>query len=160
MVWFCPIKRNNASKSSGSTIKHGVAMLNRSCLRWLKVLFKRFSKTIQNNSYRSLFFGGYGSPGEGWTDTPNSSWADAFSAAGATNIIYRSMSTIRWRSTFRNVRCKLDWWLAQSKTIKISSSFKTASELSRRFSVVWYFELIQRLLSSDVLSLNNSLSRR
>lgn len=34
-------------------------------------------------------FGGYGSPGEGWTDTPNSSWAGcAFSAVGVTNTSF------------------------------------------------------------------------
>lgn len=31
-------------------------------------------------------FGGYGQPGDGWTDTPNSSWGGcAFSAVGVTS---------------------------------------------------------------------------
>lgn len=34
-------------------------------------------------------FGGYGQPGDGWTDTPNSSWGGcAFSAVGVTNTSF------------------------------------------------------------------------
>ena len=34
-------------------------------------------------------FGGYGQPGDSWTDTPNSSWGGcAFSAVGVTNTSF------------------------------------------------------------------------
>lgn len=83
---FVQSKRNNASKSSSSITQHGVAMLNvpsNALEATIQIAFPKQFKTIPTVV---CSFGGYGLPGEGWTDTPNSSWGGcAFSAVGVTN---------------------------------------------------------------------------
>ena len=86
---FVQSKRNNASKSSSSIIQHGVAMLNvpaQAIEGTIQIAFPKQFKTIPTVV---CSFGGYGSPGEDWTDTPNSSWGGcAFSAVGVTNTSF------------------------------------------------------------------------
>nr|DAQ53623.1 MAG TPA: H-type lectin domain [Caudoviricetes sp.] len=86
---FVQSKRNNASKSSSSITQHGVAMLNvpsNALEATIQIAFPKQFKTIPTVV---CSFGGYGPPGEGWTDTPNSSWGGcAFSAVGVTNTSF------------------------------------------------------------------------
>ncbi len=52
----------------------------------IPVVFPKQFKTIPTVV---CSFGGYGQPGDGWTDTPNSSWGGCvFSAVGVTNTSF------------------------------------------------------------------------
>lgn len=86
---FIQSKRNNASKSSGSIIQHGVAMLNvpaQAIEGTIQITFPKQFKTLPTVV---CSFGGYGGPGDGWTDTPNPSWGGcAFSAVNVTNTSF------------------------------------------------------------------------
>lgn len=86
---FVQSKRNNTNKSSSSITQHGVAMLNvpsNALEATIQITFPKKFKTIPTVV---CSFGGYGQPGDGWTDTPNSSWGGcAFSAVGVTNTSF------------------------------------------------------------------------
>ena len=83
---FIQSKRNNSSKSSSSIIQHGVAMLNVPAATLETAVQIIFPKQFKNIPTVVCSFGGYGGPGDPWTDTPNSSWAAAaFGAVGVTN---------------------------------------------------------------------------
>lgn len=85
---FVQSKRNNASKSSSSIIQHGVTMLNVPAQTIESAVQITFPKSFTSGTIPTVVcsFGGYTGPGDGWTDTPNSSWGGcAFSAVGVTN---------------------------------------------------------------------------
>lgn len=83
---FIQSKRNNSSKSSSSIIQHGVAMLNVPAVTLEAAVQITFPKQFKNIPTVVCSFGGYGGPGDPWTDTPNPSWGGcAFSAVGVTN---------------------------------------------------------------------------
>ncbi len=84
-------------------------------------------------------------------DTPNSSQADVFSAVGwIRHLLYRCRF-IWWRSTLERP-LQIGLRLACPNYKRFLSSSKTASELSRRFSVVGGLNYSTASFSSDVLS--------
>ena len=88
---FIQSKRNNASKSSSSIIQHGVTMLNVPAQTIESAVQITFPKSFTSGTIPTVVcsFGGYTGPGDGWTDTPNSSWGGcAFSAVGVTNTSF------------------------------------------------------------------------
>ena len=86
---FIQSKRNNSSKSSSSITQHGVAMLNVSSNALEATVQITFPKQFKTIPTVVCSFGGYGQPGDGWTDTPNSSWGGcAFSAVAVTNTSF------------------------------------------------------------------------
>lgn len=86
---FVQSKRNNSSKSSSSITQHGVAMLNAPSNTLEATIQINFPKQFKTLPTVVCSFGGYGLPGDGWTDTPNSSWGGcAFSAVGVTNTSF------------------------------------------------------------------------
>lgn len=86
---FIQSKRNTTNKSSSSITQHGVAMLNvpsNALEATIQITFPKQFKTLPTVV---CSFGGYGQPGDEWTDTPNSSWGGcAFSAVGVTNTSF------------------------------------------------------------------------
>ncbi len=133
-------KRNNASKSSGSIIQHGVAELNVPAC-WLKVLFKSL---FQNNSKQFLLvcsFGGYGLHLVRAGQSSNSSWGGCAFSAGVTNTSFtarcRRLMALSFLGTYY-VNWIRDWL---SLNYKRFLQFKPPRSYRRRFPVVWYFEL-------------------
>lgn len=86
---FIQSKRNNSSKSSSSIVQHGVAMLNVPAVALEATAQIIFPKQFKNIPTVVCSFGGYGGPGDPWTDTPNPSWGGcAFSAVSVTNTSF------------------------------------------------------------------------
>ena len=93
LLWsdFVQSKRNNTSKSSSSITQHGVAMLNVPSNALEATIQITFPKSFTSGTIPTVVcsFGGYGQPGDGWTDTPNASWGGcAFSAVNVTNTSF------------------------------------------------------------------------
>lgn len=86
---FIQSKRNNTNKSSSSITQHGVAMLNVPAVTLEATTQITFPKKFKNIPTVVCSFGGYGGPGDPWTDTPNPSWGGcAFSAVSVTNTSF------------------------------------------------------------------------
>ena len=83
------VKRNNTTADKPVNVQCGVAMLNvpaQAVEGTIQITFPKQFKTLPTVV---CSFGGYGQPGEGWTDTPNSSWGGcAFSAVAVTNTSF------------------------------------------------------------------------
>ena len=83
------VKRNNTTTDKPVNVQCGVAMLNvpsNALEATVQITFPKQFKTLPTVV---CSFGGYGQPGDGWTDTPNSSWGGcAFSAVGVTNTSF------------------------------------------------------------------------
>lgn len=83
------VKRNNTTADKPVNVQCGVAMLNvpsNALEATIQITFPKQFKTLPTVV---CSFGGYGSPGEAWTDTPNSSWGGcAFSAVNVTNTSF------------------------------------------------------------------------
>ena len=83
------VKRNNTTTDKPVNVQCGVAMLNvpsNALEATIQITFPKQFKTIPTVV---CSFGGYGQPGDSWTDTPNSSWGGcAFSAVGVTNTSF------------------------------------------------------------------------
>lgn len=84
------IQRNNRTVGDKPVkIQCGVAMLNAPVAILETTTQITFPESFPSGTIPTVVcsFGGYGSPGEAWTDTPNSSWGGcAFSAVGVTNL--------------------------------------------------------------------------
>ncbi len=119
-------------------------------LKRLKFYSKSLFKTIQNN-FCSLFFCGYGSPGglnEGYSTRLGRMCV--WRCRCYECVIYCSMSTIRWRSTFRNVLCKLDCDGIVLNYKEISFQFKNRLRLIRGgFQLFGNFELFSSFFHPD-----------
>lgn len=83
------VKRNNTTTDKPVNVQCGVAMLNvpaQAIEGTIQITFPKQFKTIPTVV---CSFGGYGQPGDGWTDKPNASWGGcAFSAVGVTNTSF------------------------------------------------------------------------
>lgn len=83
------VKRNNTTTDKPVNIQCGVAMLSvpsNALEATAQITFPKQFKTLPTVV---CSFGGYTGPGDGWTDTPNSSWGGcAFSAVGVTNTSF------------------------------------------------------------------------
>ena len=83
------VKRNNTTTDKPVNVQCGVAMLSvpsNALEATVQITFPKQFKTLPTVV---CSFGGYGQPGDRWTDTPNSSWGGcAFSAVGATNTSF------------------------------------------------------------------------
>lgn len=83
------IQRNNRTVGDKPVkIQCGVAMLNAPVATLEATAQIVFPESFTSGTIPTVVcsFGGYGSPDEAWTDTPNSSWGGcAFSAVGVTN---------------------------------------------------------------------------
>lgn len=83
------VKRNNTTTDKPVNVQCGVAMLNvpaQAIEGTIQITFPKQFKTIPTVV---CSFGGYGQPGDRWTDTPNSSWGGcSFSAVGVTNTSF------------------------------------------------------------------------
>lgn len=83
------VKRNNTTTDKPVNVQCGVAMLNipaQAIEGTIQITFPKQFKTIPTVV---CSFGGYGSPGEGWTDKPNASWGGCvFSAVNVTNTSF------------------------------------------------------------------------
>lgn len=83
------VKRNNTTTDKSVNMQCGVAMLNvpsNALEATIQITFPKQFKTIPTVV---CSFGGYGQPGDAWTDTPNSSWGGcAFSAVAVTNTSF------------------------------------------------------------------------
>lgn len=83
------VKRNNTTTDKPVNVQCGVAMLSvpsNALEATIQITFPKQFKTIPTVV---CSFGGYGQPGDGWTDKPNASWGGcAFSAVGVTNTSF------------------------------------------------------------------------
>jgi hypothetical protein len=83
------VKRNNTTTDKPVNVQCGVAMLSvpsNALEATVQITFPKQFKTLPTVV---CSFGGYGQPGDRWTDTPNSSWGGcAFSAVGVTNTSF------------------------------------------------------------------------
>ena len=83
------VKRNNTTADKPVNVQCGVAMLNvpaQAVEGTIQITFPKQFKTLPTVV---CSFGGYGQPGDGWTDKPNASWGGcAFSAVGVTNTSF------------------------------------------------------------------------
>ena len=83
------VKRNNTTTDKPVNVQCGVAMLSvpsNALEATIQITFPKQFKTIPTVV---CSFGGYGQPGDGWTDKPNSSWGGcAFSAVNVTNTSF------------------------------------------------------------------------
>ena len=83
------IQRNNRTVGDKPVkIQCGVAMLNNPVATLEATAQITFPESFPSGTIPTVVcsFGGYGQPGDGWTDTPNSSWGGCtFSAVGVTN---------------------------------------------------------------------------
>lgn len=83
------IQRNNRTVGDKPVkIQCGVTMLNAPVATLEATAQIVFPESFTSGTIPTVVcnFGGYGSPGEAWTDTPNSSWGGCvFSAVGVTN---------------------------------------------------------------------------
>ena len=83
------VKRNNTTADKPVNVQCGVAMLNvpsNALEATIQITFPKQFKTLPTVV---CSFGGYGQPGDGWTDKPNASWGGcAFSAVGVTNTSF------------------------------------------------------------------------
>lgn len=83
------VKRNNTTTDKPVNIQCGVAMLNvqsNALEATVQITFPKQFKTIPTVV---CSFGGYGQPGDGWTDKPNALWGGCtFSAVGVTNTSF------------------------------------------------------------------------
>ena len=83
------VKRNNTTTDKPVNIQCGVAMLSvpsNALEATIQITFPKQFKTIPTVV---CSFGGYGQPGDGWTDKPNASWGGcAFSAVNVTNTSF------------------------------------------------------------------------
>ena len=86
------IQRNNRTVGDKPVkIQCGVAMINAPTNTVEAAATITFPKQFTAGTIPTVVcsFGGYGQPGDGWTDTPNSSWGGcAFSAVGVTNTSF------------------------------------------------------------------------
>ena len=83
------VKRNNTTTDKPVNVQCGVAILNvpsNALEATVQITFPKQFKTIPTVV---CSFGGYGQPGDGWTDKPNASWGGcAFSAVAVTNTSF------------------------------------------------------------------------
>lgn len=83
------IQRNNRTVGDKSVkIQCGVTMLNAPVATLEATAQIVFPESFTSGTIPTVVcnFGGYGGPGDPWTDTPNSSWGGcSFSAVGVTN---------------------------------------------------------------------------
>lgn len=83
------VKRNNTTTDKPVNVQCGVAMLNvpaQAVEGTIQITFPKQFKTLPTVV---CSFGGYGQPGDGWTDKPNASWGGcAFSAVNVTNTSF------------------------------------------------------------------------
>ena len=83
------VKRNDTTTDKSVKVQCGTAMINvptQAVEGAATITFPEQFKTIPTVV---CSFGGYGQPGDGWTDTPNPSWGGcAFSAVGVTNTSF------------------------------------------------------------------------
>ena len=85
------VKRNDTTTDKPVNVQCGVAMLNVPAQAVEGTIQITFPKQFTTGTIPTVVcsFGGYGSPGEAWTDTPNSSWGGcAFSAVNVTNTSF------------------------------------------------------------------------
>ena len=83
------VKRNNTTTDKSVNMQCGVTMLNVPAQAVEAAATITFPKQFKTIPTVVCSFGGYGQPGDGWTDTPNSSWGGcAFSAVGVTNTSF------------------------------------------------------------------------
>ena len=83
------VKRNDTTTDKPVNVQCGVAMLNvpsNALEATIQITFPKQFKTLPTVV---CSFGGYGQPGDGWTDKPNASWGGcAFSAVNVTNTSF------------------------------------------------------------------------
>lgn len=85
------VKRNNTTTDKSVNMQCGVAMINVPTQAVEGAATITFPKQFTAGTIPTVVcsFGGYGQPGDGWTDTPNSSWGGcAFSAVNVTNTSF------------------------------------------------------------------------
>lgn len=83
------VKRNNTTTDKPVNVQCGVAMINVPTQAVEGAATITFPKQFKTLPTVVCSFGGYGQPGDGWTDTPNPSWGGcAFSAVGVTNTSF------------------------------------------------------------------------
>ena len=83
------VKRNNTTTDKPVNVQCGVAMLNVPAQAVEGTIQITFSKQFKTLPTVVCSFGGYGQPGDGWTDKPNASWGGcAFSAVNVTNTSF------------------------------------------------------------------------
>lgn len=83
------VKRNNTTTDKPVNVQCGVAMLNVPAQAVEAAATITFPKQFKTIPTVVCSFGGYGQPGDGWTDKPNSSWGGcAFSAVNVTNTSF------------------------------------------------------------------------
>lgn len=85
------VKRNDATTDKPVNVQCGVAMLNAPTQTVEATVTITFPTQFRAGTIPTVVcsFGGYGQPGDQWTNTPNSSWGGcAFSAVGVTNTSF------------------------------------------------------------------------
>ena len=85
------VKRDNTTTDKSVKIQCGVAMINVPTQAVEGTATITFPKPFTAGTIPTVVcsFGGYGQPGDRWTDTPNSSWGGcAFSAVNVTNTSF------------------------------------------------------------------------
>ena len=85
------VKRNDTTTDKPVNVQCGVTMINVPTQAVEGAATITFPKQFTAGTIPTVVcsFGGYGQPGDGWTDTPNSSWGGcAFSAVGVTNTSF------------------------------------------------------------------------
>ena len=85
------VKRNDTTTDKPVNVRCGVAMINVPAQAVEAAATITFPKQFTAGTIPTVVcsFGGYGQPGDSWTDTPNSSWGGcAFSAVAVTNTSF------------------------------------------------------------------------
>ena len=85
------VKRNDTTTDKSVKIQCGVAMINVPTQAVESTATITFPKQFTAGTIPTVVcsFGGYGGPGDGWTDKPNASWGGcAFSAVNVTNTSF------------------------------------------------------------------------
>ena len=83
------VKRNNTTADKPVNVQCGVTMLNVPAQAVEAAATITFPKQFKTIPTVVCSFGGYGQPGDRWTDTPNSSWGGcSFSAVNVTNTSF------------------------------------------------------------------------